>query len=414
MKNKGFTTRLVHSDRTLNKPVDGSVHSPTSNSVLFEYQDVNDLVDVFQGRKVGHVYSRSSSSSNTALQNQLSDIEDGIGAITFSTGMAAISSALFALLKQNDHIVVSRYLFGNTRSFMDTLCNLGIDVSFVDVTNVNDVAQALKPKTRVVFSETIANPVTQVADLEAIGNLCAEKNVIFMVDSTMTPGYVFDAKRVQASMTVCSLTKYIAGHGSVLGGALIDTGCYDWSSYPNIFELYKTGDSSQWGLTQVRKKGLRDLGATLAPDAASEIAIGLETLALRMDRCCQNALRLATYLHGHDKVENVYYPGLADHPQHFIARELFNGNYGGIFSLDLADGVDVHAFLNQLKTVITATHLGDTRTLGLPVASTIFYESGAQQRAEMGIGDKMIRFSVGIEDIDDIVADFEQAFQSLK
>lgn len=413
MKNKGFTTRLVHSDRALNKPSDGSVHSPTSNSVLFEYQDVNDLVDVFQGRKVGHVYSRSSSSSNTSLQNQLCDIEGGIGSVTFSTGMAAISSALFALLKNRDHIIVSQYLFGNTRSFMDTLSNLGIEITFVDVTDVNDVAQALKPNTRLVFSETIANPVTQVADLAAIGKLCAEENIIFMVDNTMTPGYVFDAKQIHASMTVCSLTKYIAGHGSVLGGALVDTGLYDWSRYPNIFELYKTDDHSQWGLMQVRKKGLRDLGATLAPAAASEIAIGLETLALRMDRCCQNALRLATYLHSHDKVENVYYPGLADHPQHFIARELFKGSYGGIFSLDLVEGADIHAFLNQLKTVITATHLGDTRTLGLPVASTIFYESGAEQRAKMGIGDNMIRFSVGIEDIDDIVADFEQAFKAI-
>lgn len=411
MKDKGFTTRLVHSDRTLNPSNDGSVHSPTSNSVLFEYNDVNDLVDVFQGKKVGHVYSRSSSSSNTALQNILSELDNGIGAITFSTGMAAISAVMLSLLKQNEHIIVSRYLFGNTRSFFETLQNFGVKVSFVDVTDVSNVVEALTANTRMVFSETIANPATQVADLSAIGKFCTKNNLLFVVDSTMTPPVFFDAKSVNASITISSLTKYFGGHGNVLGGAVVDTGLFDWSSYPNISDHYKSGAPAQWGLTQIKKKGLRDLGATLAPRSASEISIGLETLALRIERCSQNALRLATYLHAHDKVKNVYYPGLSDHPQHFIARELFSGSYGGIFSIDLDDGIDGHQFLNSLNTIICATHLGDTRTLALPVASTIFFENGHEQRELMGINDNMIRFSVGIEDIDDIVADLEQAFK---
>lgn len=413
MKDKGFTTRLVHADRTLNQPQDGAVHYPTCNSVLFEYADVNELVDVFQGKKLGHVYSRSSSSSNSALQNILNELEGGVGAVTFSTGMSAISSAMISLLKQGDHIVVSQFLFGNTRSFMDTLINLGIEVSFVDTTDVKAVEAVLSDNTRMVFTETIANPVTQVADLTAIGQLCVTHNLLFMVDNTMTPAYFFDAKDVQASLLACSLTKYVAGHGNVLGGAIIDTGLYDWQQYPNIFSLYQKGDSSQWGLTQIRKKGLRDLGATLSPNSAQQISVGLETMALRIQRSCQNALRLATYLHSHPKVANVYYPGLADHPQHFIARELFKGKYGGIFSLDLKPGLDLNTFLNSLRTVITATHLGDTRTLALPVASTIFYENGPQERSKMGISDEMIRFSVGIEDIDDLVADFEQAFAKI-
>lgn len=413
MKNKGFTTRLVHADRTLNSPQDGAVHFPTSNSVLFEYDDVNDLIDVFQGKKIGHVYSRSSSSSNTALQNIINDLEGGVGAVTFSTGMSAISSSLLSLLKAGDHIVVSQFLFGNTRSLMDTLLNLGIEVSFVDTTNINSVEAAISDNTRIVFTETIANPVTQVADLAAIGQLCITHKLVFMVDNTMTPSFIFDAKAVHASLLVCSLTKYIAGHGNVLGGSIVDTGLYDWEQFPNIFPLYKKGDPEQWGLTQIRKKGLRDLGATLPPSSAQQISIGLETMALRIQRSCQNTLRLSTYLHSHPKVENVYYPGLADHPQHYIARELFKGHYGGTFSLDLKPGLDINMFLNSLNMVITATHLGDTRTLALPVASTIFYENGERERAKMGIGDGMIRFSVGIEDIDDLVADFEQSFAKI-
>lgn len=411
MNNKGFTTKLVHADRTLNQPQDGAVHQPTSNSVLFEYKDVNDLVSVFQGKKAGHVYSRSSSSSNSALQNIIADLEGGIGALTFATGMAAISAALLSLLKQGDHLIASQYLFGNTRSFVDTLQDLGIEVSLVDVTDVKQVEDAVKSNTKMVYTETIANPVTQVADLSAIGHLCKQQNLVYMVDNTMTPSYLFDANSVSASITVSSLTKYAAGHGSVLGGVLVDTGLFDWQSYDNISELYKSQPVEQWGITQIKKKGLRDMGATLAPQSAHAISIGLETLALRMQRSCANAMRLASFLHGHEKVANVYYPGLADHPQHFLAREHFNGQYGAIFSIDLVDEADSFAFLNALDLVLCATHLGDTRTLALPVAQTIFFENGEAARQSMGINDKMIRFSVGIEDIDDLVNDLEQAFQ---
>lgn len=413
MTNKGFTTQLVHADRDLNQPENGAVHHPTSNSVLFEYKDVTDLINVFQGKQAGHVYSRSSSESNSALQQILNHLEGGAGALTFATGMAGISATLLSLLKSGDHLIASQFLFGNTRSLLDTLVGLGIEVSFVDVTDVRNVSQAVKENTRAVYLETIANPVTQVADLGSIGNLCEEKGLLYMVDNTMTPAFLFDAKSVKASLTMSSLTKYVAGHGNVLGGSVIDTGLFDWSNYPNVAEIYRTGDPAQWGLTQIKKRGLRDMGATLAPDSAHTISVGLETMALRMERCCNNALRLATYLHGHKNVANVYYPGLADHPQHFIAREHFSGHYGGIFSIDLADGVDTNAFLNSLKLVICATHLGDTRTLALPVAPTIFYENGAVERAKMGISENMIRFSVGIEDIKDIVADFEQAFAAI-
>jgi O-acetylhomoserine (thiol)-lyase len=412
LNKKGFTTRLVHADRLLNQPESGAVHQATNNSVLFEYKDVADLVAVFQGKRMGHVYSRSSSGSATALQNIITELEQGVGAITFATGMAAITATLMSLVKKGDHLIISQYLFGNTGNFLATFQDLGIDITLVDVTDVRNVKQACKANTKLVYLETIANPVTQVADLAAIGQYCAESGLLYIVDNTMTPAYIFNANAVHASLTVTSLTKYIAGHGNVLGGAVVDTGQFDWQQYANISEFYKGADPKLWGLTQIRKKGLRDMGATLAPDSAHTISMGLETLALRMDRCCDNAMRLATYLHGHAKVARVYYPGLADHPQHYLAREFFS-HYGGIVSIDLSTDVDCHQFLNSLQLVISATHLGDTRTLALPVASTIYYENGAEQRAKMGISDNMIRLSVGIEDIDDIIADFEQAFSQL-
>lgn len=231
-----------------------------------------------------------------------------------------------------------------------------------------------------------------------------------MVDSTMTPPNIFDAKSVLASLTISSLTKYIAGHGNVLGGSVVDTGIFDWSKFDNILDIYKSAEANLWGLTQIRKRGLRDLGATLSPQAAHDISIGLETLVLRTEKINDNALALAGYLHNHKKVSAVYYPGLADHPQHYLAREHFS-SYGGILSFDLIDDIDPIEFLNALQLVICATHLGDTRTLALPVAPTIYFETSAEQRVDMGVNDNMIRMSIGIEDQVDLVADFEQAFE---
>ncbi|QJR79404.1 cystathionine gamma-synthase family protein [Alteromonas pelagimontana] len=409
MSKQGFTTRQVHADRQLNKPEHGAVHTSTTNSVLFEFEDAQGIIDVFQGKKAGHVYSRSSSGAVAALQNMVNQLEDGVGALCFATGMAAISSSLFSLLKSGDHIIVSQYLFGNTRSFMNTLADLGIQISFVDVTSLQNVIDAYQPNTRAVYTETVANPVTQVADVQGIGRYCEERKILFIVDNTMTPPPLFDAKAMKASLVVTSLTKYISGHGNVLGGAVIDTGLYDWRQYPNIKPAYQVADVAQWGLTQIKKKGLRDIGATLAPSAAHGIAVGMETLALRLEKSCHNAQQLATFLENHPKIANVYYPGLADHPQHFIAREQMQHGYGAILSLDLVEDINPIAFLNALELVICATHLGDNRTLALPVAATIFFENGEAEREKMGISETMVRISVGIEDIDDLVDDFANA-----
>lgn len=409
MSKSGFTTQLVHNDNKTNTPEYGGVHTSTSQSVLFNYDDAQDLVDVFQGKKAGHVYSRSSSGSVNALQDMLNQIDGGVGALCFATGMAAISSTMFALLRAGDHIVVSQFLFGNTLSFMNTLINFGVEISFVDVTDIRNVIVHCQSNTKMVYCESIANPVTQVSDLEAIGKFCEEKGILFALDNTMTPSYLLDGKSIKASLLLCSLTKYIGGHGNVLGGSVVDTGLYDWSHFENIRPEYRVADQTQWGLTQIKKLGVRDIGATLAPESASKLSVGFETLALRLDRACENAMQLATWLNSHSQVAKVFYPGLADHPQHFIARQLFS-KFGAILSVELIEAIDPIVFLNKLKLVLSATHLGDTRTLALPVASTIFYENGAQARMNMGIGDNLIRISVGIEDIDDLINDFSNAF----
>ncbi len=407
MSKKGFFTTNLHSDRKSN-PEHGVLHKAVHPSVAYGYDDARELAEVFQGKKAGYSYGRQLNPTVIALQDRINKMEEGLVTIAFATGMAAISSTLLSLLRQGDHIVSSAFLFGNTNSFFGTLQNFGIDVSFVDATDVANVEAAITDKTRLVFVETIANPVTQVADLEAIGELCRERAIIYCVDNTMTSPHLFLPKTVGATLIVNSLTKYIGGHGNALGGSITDTGNFDWSRFENIYDTYKKGDPATWGTTQIKKKGLRDMGASLGPEAAHHLAVGSETLPLRMDRSCANAQRLAEFCEQHENVKTTYYPGLASHPQHSRASELFN-NYGAIFSIDLVDGLDCFDVLNRMETVVSSSNLGDTRTLAIPVAHTIYYEMGAERRASMGIADSMIRFSVGIEDIDDLFSDFATA-----
>ena len=407
MTKKGFSTTNLHSDRKDN-PEHGVLHKAIHPSVAYGYDDARELAEVFQGKKAGYNYGRQLNPTVTALQNRITAMEEGVATVAFSTGMAAIATSFMSLLRSGDHIVSSAFLFGNTNSLFGTLENLGIEISYVDATDVAAVKNVTRENTKLVFVETIANPVTQVADLAAIGDFCKSENLIYVVDNTMTSPHLFLPKKVSASLVVNSLTKYIGGHGNALGGSITDTGLFDWQSFDNIFENYKKEQPNLWGITQIKKKGLRDMGSTLGPEAAHHLAVGSETLPMRMDRASSNAQQLAELCNTHASVNNTYYPGLSHHPQHSRARQLFN-SFGAIFSIDLIDGIDCFDVLNKMETVVSSSNLGDTRTLGIPVAHTIYFEMGAERRASMGIADSLLRFSVGIEDISDLLDDFHQA-----
>lgn len=408
-KTTHIQTQLLHSDRWAGV-AHASSHQPVYRSVQFAYESAQAISDAFQGKIAGYTYSRSNNPTLTALEAQLSLLEDGLDTVTFATGMGAIATAMLALLKAGDHIVVSQYLFGNTTSLFNTFGLHDITISYVDVTDVAHVRAALQDNTRMVFVETIANPRTQVADLAGIGQLCQEHGVLFVVDNTMATPALVRAKDYGAGLVMNSLSKALSGHATVLGGALTDTGIYDWSRYPNIFQGYRTGDTKKWGISQLRKKGLRDVGATLSADAAQQIAIGLETFLLRNERACANALQLAQWLQQHPAVAHVDYPGLMNHPQHQRAQMLFGDNgFGTLLSFTLKADNDVIQVLNSLSVVMISTHLGDNRTMTLPVATTIYAEMGAEQRQQWGISDGLIRVSVGIENINDLINDWAQA-----
>ena len=404
----GFTTQIVHADQHFGVE-HGGIHKPIHTSVQYGYDRVEDLIGVFQGTlKGGYNYARQGTPTTAALESKITQMEQGLGTVSFATGMAAITATFLTLLKAGDHLVCSQFVFGNTNSLLGTLKDLGIGVTTVDATQADKVATAIQSNTRMVFVETIANPGTQVPDLANIGKLCADKGLVYVVDNTITSPYLFRPSSVQASLVINSLTKTIAGHGSALGGAVTDTGLFNWDSYPNIFANYRKGDPRQWGLQQIRKKGLRDMGGTLSSEHAHQISVGAETLSLRVTQTSATAMQLARFLEGHEAVNQVYYPMLESHPQHAIARQHFSAG-SWLLSFELGDEAAALAFVNRLKLPVVATGLGDTRTLIIPVAPTIFWEAGAQVRAAMRIADGLIRLSVGLEERADLLSDFEQA-----
>ncbi len=405
---KGFTSKIVHSDRA--SPIEhGAVHKPIHTSVAYGYETAAELAAVFQGKQPGHTYSRQINPTVDALEDKVSTMENGLKTVCFGTGMAAIGTAIFSLLRAGDHFVSSAFLFGNTNSLFNTFDQQGIDVSFVDATDVDQVAGAITDNTRMVFVETIANPRTQISALAEIGELCAQRGIVYIVDNTMTSPYLFQPRTVGATFVVNSLTKYIGGHGNALGGAITELGNFDWTGFANIYDDYKGGNPQLWGLTQIKKKGLRDFGASLGGETAHHLAVGAETLALRMERQCANSQALAEFLDGHERVGKVYYPGLPQHPQHERSQTLFR-HPGALLSFELADDVDLWQYMDRLQVIIRSTNLGDNRTLAIPVAHTIYYEMGPERRASMGISDSLIRLSVGIEDVEDLIEDLSAAF----
>jgi len=401
-------TSLLHLDRR--GAEHGGNHAPIDASVSFGHPDCASLIAVFQGKQPGFTYGRQSNPTNAALEAKVTLLEGARDSIVFATGMGAISATFFALLSAGDHVVCSRHVFGNTSSLLRSFQRLGVAVDFVDTTEAADLAVLLRPNTRLVFLEIIANPGTQVADIEGIGALCRERGVLFVVDNSLTTPALLQPARFGAGLVINSLTKGIGGHGAAMGGAVSDTGVFDWSAYPGIDPLYRTGDPAKFGLTQIRRKGLRDGGATLRPEDAHRLAVGAETLFLRLERASASALALAQWLEARPEIAQVRYPGLESHPQHARAAHLFADRFGQLLSFHFKPGFDYAPRLDRLKQVILATHLWDARTLAIPVAQTIFSELGEAGRKAAGIDEGLIRISVGLERADDLIADFEQAF----
>ena len=414
--NKGtlhFETLLIHGG--LEPGPAGATNVPIVQSSAFAHETAEDLEDLFRGRKSGHIYTRLNNPTTESLERRLALLEGGVAAIATASGMAAITTAVLTILRAGDEILASSSLFGGTYSlFRDTLSNYGISTRFVEPTDTNALSEAISNQTRLIFVETIGNPKMDVPDIAAISAVARQARIPLMLDATVTSPYLARGRDLGADIVIHSTSKFINGTGSVIGGVIVDSGTFDWNSplFPHFAQFAKKYRQFAFS-ARLRKLMHKDLGACPAPMNSFLLAEGIETLALRMERHCSNALELSHFLRAHPQVRWVNYPGLPDSPFHEVATRQFGGKYGGLLTFGLAGKAEAFRFINGLRLARNLANIGDAKTLVIHPASTICCDYSADQQRLLGVSDDMVRVSVGLEHTADIVADVAQSLNSL-
>jgi O-acetylhomoserine (thiol)-lyase len=403
----GFTTKALHAKPSIQEPY-GSMRFPIYQSSAFAFENAEALEAVFKGQKMGHVYSRSSNPSVEAFEQTVRALSGAYGVMATATGMAAIADTLFALVKSGDNIVVTDYLFGNTLSFFQTLLgDFGVEVRYVDVLNLDALEAAIDAKTRLVFCESISNPQLIVPDFLAIKAVLQKHHVPLIADTTATPWNIFDAKKHGVDIEIVSATKYISGGGHVLGGLIVDNGTFDWKNHATLAPYYKKFGPNAF-IARLRKETARNIGASLSPQSAYLLTLGLETMDLRVQRSTQNALALAKYLQTKPQIAQVDYPFLESSASYANASKQFSAG-GGIVSLRFETKEKAYAFMNALKLILRGTNVQDNKSLMIAPYHTIYAEYSDEQKHAYRLHEGMIRFSVGIEDLEDLISDIDQA-----
>jgi O-acetylhomoserine (thiol)-lyase len=393
--------------------ISGASAVPIYQTVSYAYKTAQELADVFHGKAPGYIYTRIANPTTTALEVRLTLLEDGIGCIATSSGMAAIASVVMSLTRAGDEIIAATGIFGGTVSlFENTLGRFGVKTNFVDGSDANQFAEAINEKTKLIFIETIGNPRMDVPDIPAIAEIAHGANLPLVVDNTVTTPFIIRPVDFGADIVVHSTSKFINGHGTAIGGAIIDTGNYNWRK--GAFDDIKT-ISERVGqlafLANLRNLIYCDLGGCPAPMNSFLMLQGLDTLPVRMVKHNENAGKLAQFLQAHPKVSWVNYPGLTDSRFSERVTKLFAGRGSGLLTFGLGDKQRAFSFIDSLKLAKNLANLGDAKTLVLHPSSTIFHEFSTAEQNKMGVTEDMVRVSVGIEDFDDIEADFQQAIE---
>ncbi|MFH1283825.1 MAG: aminotransferase class V-fold PLP-dependent enzyme [bacterium] len=412
MKDLKFITKILHSP-FLKKDPHGSLHMPIYDNVAFECDTAEDIELAFLGKKPGHMYSRISNPTVENFEHKVAEVTGARGVIALSSGMAAISNLIVAVARKGDAIITSKHLFGNTLSLFErTLKEWGLDIKYADMTDIQDIESQINKHTCAVFLETITNPQLEVADIKAIADITKRKGILLVVDTTMTPPYMFDSKAYGVDVEVLSSTKYISGGATTVGGLIIDNGTFDWKQNSKL-----TADVKKYGqyvlINKLRMEVFRNLGSCMSPHNAFMQSIGIETLPLRVDASCANAKKIAEFLQKSQKIKKVHYPGLSTSPYYHTAKKQFNEKPGSLLTFDLDSKERCFVFMNALKVIRRATNLNDNRSLIIHPASTIFCEYSNEQKKEMDVRETMLRLSVGIEDPDDLITDIQGALEVL-
>jgi O-acetylhomoserine (thiol)-lyase len=408
-----FNTRLLHGNHQPDEKT-GATTVPIYQSTSFRHKSAEELEGIFSGTDYGFIYSRINNPTVDAFEKRMALLEKGVGAVACASGMSAITLAVLNLVQQGDELVSASGIFGGTYSLFQSLADYGITARFAETAETDSFSQLITEKTRLIFVETIGNPKMDVPNIRALADLGHAHQIPLIVDNTVTTPCLIRPIEHGADIVVHSTSKLINGGGNSIGGIIVDRGRLPWSveKFPKLHELRKTYAFLAY-LAKLRKGLHRDMGACMAPLNAYLNGIGLETLGLRMDRICSNARELAQFLVRHPEVAWVNYPGLAENPYHQIAAEQFGGRFGILLTFGVGSKERAFKVINNLKYAYNLANIGDIRTLVIHPASTIYTTNTPEEKVLMGVTEDMIRVSVGIEDIRDLIEDFDQALDIL-
>jgi O-acetylhomoserine (thiol)-lyase len=412
-------------------PTTKAVAVPIYQTVAYAFDDTQHGADLFDLKVAGNIYTRIMNPTNAVLEQRLAELEGGIGALAVASGMAAISYAIQTITESGDNIVSASTLYGGTYNlFAHTFPQLGIEVRFADYRQPNAFEPLIDARTKAIYCESIGNPLGNITDIAALAAIAHRHGIPLIVDNTVPSPALCRPFEHGADIVVHSLTKYCGGHGNSIGGAIVDSGKFPWAQHKARFKRLNEPDVSYHGVVYTEALGpaayigrarvvpLRNMGAALSPMNAFLILQGIETLALRMDRICENTVKIAAYLKQHPKVGWVNYAGLRDHPDHALVQRTMGGRASGIVSFGVRGGTDSGRdggarFQDALKLFTRMVNIGDARSLACHPASTTHRQLGPDELAKAGVSVDMVRLSVGIEHIDDLLEDIEQALAAV-
>jgi len=409
MNDWSFETASIHAGFGQD-PETGATSVPIVQSVSFAHQDPQELSDIFNGRKFGFSYSRIANPTVVYFENHITALEKGLASVAVASGMGAISTLFIALMKAGDHAVVSESLFGGTYYLLKELEDShGFSFSYVNISDLSEVESSIKSHTRLIYAEAIGNPKLDIPDFSALSLIAKKNGIPLVADTTTVTAALFNAKNFGVDVVVQSVTKWVGGHGNAIGGMITDLGTYSWqkSSSDLIQKMVKkVGDLA----FVVRCKKLRsNLGLPLSPFNSFLLNQGLDTLSLRMKKQCENAQQLAVFFSNHPKVHFTHYPGLTHHVQHGLCHRQYQGYYGGLLTIRLGSQEACFTLIKQLRLVKNLANLGDTKSLIIHPDSTIYRDLTREEKDRAGAYHDLLRISVGIESVQDLIQDFQSA-----
>lgn len=406
-------------------PVTGARATPIYQTAGYVFRDSDHAASLFNMERAGHAYSRLSNPTNAVLEERIAALEGGVGGIATSSGQAAMHLVIATLMGAGSHIVASRSIYGGSHNLLSyTLPRFGIETTFVDPRDMQAWKDAIRPETRLVFAETVGNPGLDVLDIPSVSDIAHQHGLPLLVDSTFTTPYLCRPFDLGADIIFHSATKFLSGHGIVIGGLVVDGGRFDWDAsgrFPELTESYEGFHGMDFAeesttaafLLRARREGLRDFGACMAATTAFHVLQGLETLPLRMERHINNTRKIVLFLNEHEQVDSISYPELLDHPDHDIAKRVLPKGCGAVFSFNIKGGRAAgRKFIDTLKIFSHLANVGDAKSLVIHPASTTHYRMDTAALKAAGIGEGTIRLSVGLEDPDDLIADLAKALRS--